>query len=348
MTTQVTNEHKEMADDQAQAASAQKPSGLPLVGSKSIPPPPSLEDTTTRGGEDRYKLHRRFDRLGRLLGDEAVEHLMQQRVVVFGLGGVGGYAAEALARSAIGHLMLVDFDDVCITNSNRQIQALRGTVGKSKADLLRDRLRLVNPQAKIESQKLFYNATRSDQLLKAPWGDGEYDFVVDCIDNVTSKLHLIATCKERNIPIVSSMGAAGKLDPLAIEIADVADTYRDPLAKDIRKNLRKKYGFPAEGPMGVTAVFSTEERQWPKELSYDGGKGFKCVCSHVSDEQQCDNKSLIDGTVSFVTGAFGFACSSVVIREMTDAMMKRAPLGKANEKKTPSPAARAKAEAPQT
>ena len=321
---------------------------LPLVGSKAIPVPPpppaalDAEDDATTGTEDRYRLHRRFDRLGRILGDEAVEHLMSQRVVVFGLGGVGGYAAESLARSAIGHLMLVDFDDVCITNSNRQIQALRGTVGKSKADLLRDRLRLVNPQAKIESQKLFYNADRSEALLTSPWGDGQYDYVVDCIDNVTAKLHLIATCKARGIPIVSSMGAAGKLDPLAIAISDLADTYRDPLAKDIRKHLRKKYDFPQEGPMGVKAVFSKEDRQWPKELSYDGGQGFKCVCARVSDEQQCDNKSLIDGTVSFVTGAFGFACSSVVVRDMTDALMKRAPLGKANARKTPGPAARAK------
>jgi ribosome-associated translation inhibitor RaiA len=144
---------------------------------------PSSEETP-------YRLHRRFDRLGRLYGDGAVTRLMNARVVIFGLGGVGGFAAEALARSAVGHLMLVDFDDVCVTNSNRQIQALKGTIGQSKAILLRDRLRLINPQATVEATQAFYNAERSEQLLTAPWGDGRYTFVVDCIDNLTAKGHL--------------------------------------------------------------------------------------------------------------------------------------------------------------
>src|SRR5262249_23174140 len=132
--------------------------------------------------ESTYRLHRRFDRLGRLYGDGVVERLMSARVVVFGLGGLGGLAAEALARSAVGHLALVDFDDVCVTNSNRQLQALRGNVGKPKADVMAERLRAVNPQAQVESVRAFYNAQRADGLLTPPWG-GDYDYVVDCIDN---------------------------------------------------------------------------------------------------------------------------------------------------------------------
>src|SRR4051812_38342632 len=119
--------------------------------------------------ETSYRLHRRFDRLGRLYGDGAVERLMRARVLVVGLGGVGSFAAEALARSAVGHLMLVDFDDVCVTNTNRQLQALKGNIGHSKAVLLQERLRLVNPQARIEAQQLFYNPERSAALLASPW-----------------------------------------------------------------------------------------------------------------------------------------------------------------------------------
>src|SRR5687768_15903226 len=176
-------------------------------------------DAPRRGDDDaaesRYKLHRRFDRLGRLYGDGAVERLMGAKVVVFGLGGVGSFAAEALARSAVGHLALVDFDDVCVTNSNRQLQALKGNVGKPKAEVLAERLRLVNPQAKVEAVRSFYNAQRADQLLTPPWG-GAYDFVIDCIDNMTAKAHLLTTCRAKGIPIVASMGAAGKRDPSQI------------------------------------------------------------------------------------------------------------------------------------
>jgi|GEM_PF-38128 len=292
---------------------------------------PVVDDHATYEGatdEDRsYKLHRRFDRLGRLFGDDAFSRLMNLRVVVFGTGGVGSYAAEALARSAVGHIMLVDFDDVCVTNTNRQLQALKGNIGKPKAQLLRDRLRLINPQAQVEAQRIFYNAERSDELLTSPWRDGRYDYVLDCIDNVTAKLHLIATCKERGIRVVSSMGAAGKLDPTQIHIDDLADTQNCALARQVRKRLREKYDFPRDGQMGVTAVYSKENRQWPRALSYDKGLGFKCVCPNRSPEHGCDNRNLIDGTAVYVTGSFGFACASAVVNDATADLMAQAPKG---------------------
>lgn len=275
-------------------------------------------------GETRYKLHRRFDRLGRLYGDDAIKSLLDARVVVFGLGGVGSFAAEALARSAIGHLALVDFDDVCVTNTNRQLQALKGNIGKPKAVILEERLRLVNPQADIVGVKAFYKREAQDELLTPPWPGRGYDFVVDAIDNLTAKAHLIATCKERGIPLVSSMGAAGKLDPTRIRIADLADTEVCRMAKDVRKILRTKYGFPQKGPMGVTAVFSDEPRAWPKELSYDEGKGFRCVCPNRSPEHGCDSRALIDGTAVFVTGAFGLSAASVVVNQLAAALRERA------------------------
>ncbi len=295
-----------------------------------------------RGAEENaYRLHRRFDRLGRLYGDGAVGKLMAARVVVIGLGGVGSFAAEALARSALGHLLLVDFDDVCVTNSNRQLQALAGNVGKPKAWVLRDRLRLINPQAKIEAKRAFYNAERADELLRAPaeWGGGPWDYVVDCIDNLTAKAHLLATCTARGIPVASSMGAAGKLDPTRLRIADLAHTYVDPLARELRKILRTKHGFPKSGPMGVQAVYSDERRAWPKALTYDGGKGFVCACPSgdevVQDVREnshaCDERNLIDGTAVFVTGAFGLACASVVVNALTAALRASAAPAKAKQ-----------------
>jgi tRNA A37 threonylcarbamoyladenosine dehydratase len=283
--------------------------------------------------ETPYRLHRRFDRLGRLLGDGAVERLMDASVVVFGLGGVGSFAAESLCRSAIGHLMLVDFDDVCVTNANRQLPALMGNIGKPKVWMMRDRLRLINPSAQIDSKRAFYNAASADELLTPPKAFGDrYDFVVDAIDNMTAKAHLLAECKKRGIPVVSSMGAAGKLDPTQLRSGDLADATVCPLARELRSILRKKYGFPTEGPMGIPVVYSTEHRHWPKALTYDHGQGFSCVCPKGDDEvkevrenlHSCDEKTLIDGTASYVTGAFGLGCAAVVVNTLTDTIRETA------------------------
>ncbi len=295
-----------------------------------VPPAPETDGEGGTLKERRYKLHRRFDRLGRLYGDDGVKLLINTRVVIFGLGGVGSFAAEAIARSAVGSLSLVDFDDVCVTNSNRQLQALKGTVGQSKAELLAERCRLINPQANVHWERLFYNAERSDALLTPPWeGVEAYDFVIDCIDNLTAKAHLIATCKEKGIPLISSMGAAGKLDPTQVKIADLAETRGCKMAREMRSILRKKHGFPQEGPMGVSAVFSEEKRTWPRLLEYDGGEGFKCICPHVSDEHGCDSRNLIDGTAVFVTGTFGLVCASHVINTLARPLIEQAPKAKA-------------------
>ncbi len=325
-----------MASDLLQLTTYDAPARAPL------PAPPAAPDAAVPMDADReYKLHRQFDRLGRLYGDEAVRILMSTRAAVFGLGGVGSFAAEGLARSAVGRLMLVDFDEVCVTNTNRQLQALRGTVGKPKADLLRDRIRLINSEARVESARAFYNHSTSDTLLACPF-DGptdQYDVVVDCIDHVASKAHLIATAKARGILTISSMGAAGKLDPTRIRIADLADTHGDPLAREIRRILRKEYGFPQKGPMGVIAVFSDEPRAWPRALSYDKGEGFKCVCPHKNPAHMCDARQLIDGTAVFVTGAFGLALSAAVVNTLTEDARQLAPAGQSRLGHTPKESA---------
>ncbi|MFT4977607.1 MAG: tRNA A37 threonylcarbamoyladenosine dehydratase [Myxococcota bacterium] len=266
--------------------------------------------------ENRYRLHRRFDRLARLCGETAMERLFQAHVLVIGLGGVGSHAAAALVRSGVGRVTLVDFDLVCITNVNRQIQAVRGTVGKPKANVLAERLRLINPQATIRAVPLFYDARISDQLLG---GKHAPDFVIDAIDNVTAKCHLLASCRERGLPVVCSTGAAGRWDPTAISVADLAATRIDPLAAAVRKMLRRIHGFPKDGPWGIPAVFSTEALQPPQELTYDKGEGFTCVCPNgENDRHDCDNRNIIWGTAGFVTGTFGLTAASVVVRAIAD------------------------------
>lgn len=266
-------------------------------------------------GETRYRLHRRFDRMGRLVGDAKMERLFASHVVVIGLGGVGSFAAESLLRSGVGRLTLVDFDRVCVTNSNRQLQAMRGTVGKLKAQVLADRLALINPQAQLEVVPRFYDAATSELILAR---QPRPDFVIDAIDNITAKCHLIAACKERALPLVSSTGAAGRCDPTALRIGDLAETRIDPLAQEVRKILRTKYGFPQEGSFGVHSVYSIERPRDPIELHYDDGLGFSCVCPGGKNEHHsCEERRLIYGTASYVTGSFGLFCASVVVNSLT-------------------------------
>ena len=263
---------------------------------------------------ENYKLHRRFDRMGRLIGDEKMKHLFQSHVMVIGLGGVGSWSAESLARSGVGTLTLVDFDEICVTNFNRQLHALDRTVGSQKVDVMADRLQKINPAASIRPCAQFYNAESSEKLFEV-----RPDYVVDAIDNVTAKCHLLAFCKERKIPVVTSTGSGGRLDPLEIKTTDLAFTTVDPLARAIRGILREKYHFSRneKEPFGIPAVFSTEPALEPRELHYDGGKGFQCVCPQGDNPYfQCENRNVIMGNASFVTGTFGLVAASIVVRDL--------------------------------
>ena len=260
-----------------------------------------------------YRLHRRFDRFARLTGDEGMERLMKSFVVVFGLGGVGSFAAESLCRSGIGRLRIVDFDDVCVTNTNRQLHALKGNIGKPKSNLMAERLRRINPMAEIDDRKLFYQAETAVELL-----EGEPDFVVDAIDQFTAKCHLIAECKKRGIPMVSSMGAAGRMDPTRIKVTDLNKTHHDKMALNVRKILREKYAFPrGRAAWGIPSVFSDEPMTLPKDLAYEAGTGFRCVCPQGQNGLlTCDRRARIDGSASFVTGTFGMVAASVAVQSL--------------------------------
>jgi tRNA A37 threonylcarbamoyladenosine dehydratase len=270
------------------------------------------KDLSQEARETRYRLHRRFDRIGRLAGDHGMARLFSSHVMVIGLGGVGSFAVEALARSGIGRLTLVDFDRVCVTNSNRQLQAVQGTVAKQKAQVLSERVRLINPQVEVRPVPLFYSARTSEELLGL-----RPNWVVDAIDNVTAKCHLIATCKAMGLPLVASMGASGRWDPTRVTICDLSETRIDPLADAVRRTLRQKYDFPSKAAFGVRAVYSDEAPSMPHELHYDGGEGFHCVCPGGANEfHSCEERRIIYGTAGFVTGAFGLACASVVVRDL--------------------------------
>jgi tRNA A37 threonylcarbamoyladenosine dehydratase len=267
--------------------------------------------------ETNYVLHRRFDRMGRLVGDTAMEKLFRTHVMIIGVGGVGSWAAESLARSGVGKITLVDFDEICITNGNRQLHALQGLIGKKKASVMAERLRKINPQNIVVDIPQFYNEENSQEIFAH-----HPDYIVDCIDNLTAKAHLLATCKKLDVPVITSSGASARMDPSQVKIKDMAETHTDPLAHQMRKILRQKYAFPREGLFDIPCVFSNETPMIPEELHYDNGEGFKCVCPQKSDLHSCDKRNVIYGTASFVTGTFGLMMASWVVKQVVQDTLK--------------------------
>lgn len=279
---------------------------------------PTPVDPTLAEHETLPRQQRRFDRSARLLGDRAMNTLLQAHVIVFGVGGVGSFAIEALARSGVGRLTLVDFDDVCVTNTNRQLHALKSTVGRAKVEVMAERCRDINPRVLVTPRELFYEAARADELLPS---DHDFDFAIDAIDNITAKCHLLDRCRRLGLPVVASMGAAARFDPTALRVADLRDTYNDPFARDVRGILRKKYGWDLSEDTGVPCVFSVERPSKPTALHYDVSVGgFQCVCPPKEDRPHtCDDRLQIEGTLPFVTGAFGLSCAGVVVRALAGA-----------------------------
>ncbi len=239
----------------------------------------------------------RFDRLALLVGEAGLARLGQASVAVFGLGGVGSYAVEALVRGGVGRLTLIDFDQVDITNCNRQIHAHDGTIGHPKALVMAQRCRSINPGVHVEPLQAFYSQETSEELLQRG-----YDYVLDCIDQITAKLHLIETCVNRQLPIISSMGAANKLDPTCIHIADLADTHKCRLARILRRELRRR-GILG----GVKTVYSTELFR-PLTL------GRRESSTQAPGSYQSQRAPL--GSSSVIPPLFGLTMAGEVIREL--------------------------------
>ena len=197
-----------------------------------------------------------FSRTQLLIGADAIKKLSESRVAVFGIGGVGGYVCEALVRSGVGHFDLIDDDKVCLTNLNRQILATRKTVGKYKAEVMAERMQEINPEVDIRIHRCFFLPENADDF---PFD--EYDYVIDAVDTVTAKLELIMRCKEKNVPVISAMGAGNKLDAGRMKIADIYETSVCPLARVMRHELRKR------GVKKLKVVYSDEQPIRPLEDS---------------------------------------------------------------------------------
>ena len=246
----------------------------------------------------------RFSGISRLYGNPSLERFSRSRVAIVGIGGVGSWIVEALARSGIGHLTLVDLDEICLSNVNRQLHAMDGQIGRLKTSAMADRIRAINPDAVIEEKHTFYSEKNAEELLS-----GGFDVVIDAIDAVRQKCHLIASCKERGIPIVTCGAAGGRRDPSCITIADLAFTHQDALLLQTRKNLRAHHGFPKAPTgkkikkFGVTAIFSTESPVYPQS---DGSVS----CDRPTEGSLRLNCDSGYGTATPVTATFGLMAAA--------------------------------------
>lgn len=248
---------------------------------------------------------RRFGGLARLFGEDGLERLRRAHVAVVGLGGVGSWAVEALARSGIGELTLIDLDDVCISNVNRQIHALDGELGKPKVEVMTRRVGAINPDCVVHALHSFFLKSNAEQILQTP-----FDAVLDAIDSPSLKCLLIASCRFRKIPITVVGAAGGRHDPTAIQVVDLAFSSGDRLLQELRRKLRRVYNFPrGDQPFGVECVVSREPPVFPTK---DG-----CISVDRAEEPdlRLDCASGF-GTASFVTGAFGLVAASRIVQRI--------------------------------
>lgn len=250
-------------------------------------------------------MSRQFARTQLLLGPEAMEKLAHSRVAVFGVGGVGGYVCEALARSGVGAFDLIDDDKVCLTNINRQIIATRKTIGKYKAEVMRERILDINPSADIRVYKCFFLPENADEF---PFD--EYDYVVDAVDTVTTKIELVMKAQEKGVRIISSMGAGNKLDASAFRVADIYKTKVCPLAKVMRRELKKR------GVKKLKVVYSEEKALTPLEDESISCRS-NCVCP-PGTEHKCTDRRAIPGSVAFVPPVAGLIIAGEVIKDLCE------------------------------
>ena len=244
-----------------------------------------------------------FSRTELLLGKEAMDKLSRARVAVFGIGGVGGNACEALVRSGVGAFDLIDDDQVCLTNINRQIIATRKTVGQDKVEVMKERILSINPKADVRTYKTFFLPENADSF---PFE--EYDYVIDAVDTVTAKLELVMRATEKGVPIISSMGAGNKLDGSQFKVADIYKTKVCPLAKVMRRELKKR------GVKKLKAVYSEEQPMRPIEDKAISCRA-NCICPPGA-ERKCTDRRDIPGSVAFVPPIVGLIIGGEVIKDL--------------------------------
>lgn len=250
----------------------------------------------------------RFGGIARLYGKVGLQKLRAAHVCVIGIGGVGAWAAEALARSGVGALTLVDLDEVCVTNINRQLHALTETVGHAKVAAMAERIRAINPDCRVTTAQTFFTGQTAAELL-AP----KFDFVLDAIDDVTNKVLLLVRCREKNLPVIACGGAGGRRELTSIRVGDLSKASHDKLLAEVRRSLRKEHGFPAEQlAMGVPCVYSVERTVFPQ------ADGSVCEMRSAAEDGTKLNCNGGLGSATFVTGAFGFAAAGFVVRKIAE------------------------------
>ena len=244
-----------------------------------------------------------FARTQLLLGEKAMEKLKNSRVAVFGVGGVGGYSVEALARSGVGAIDIIDDDKVCLTNINRQIIADTKSIGKYKVDVAKERILSINPKCKVTTYRCFYLPENSSEFDFA-----NFDYVIDAVDTVTAKINLVMQANESNVKIISSMGAGNKLDPTAFMVSDIYKTSVCPLAKVMRRELKKR------NIKKLKVVYSKEEALVP-EKDESISCSSHCVCP-PGTERKCTDRRAIPGSVAFVPSVVGLIIAGEVIKDL--------------------------------
>lgn len=243
----------------------------------------------------------RFAGIARLYGEQGLAALRTSRVCVVGLGGVGSWSVEALARSGVGRLTLVDLDEVCLSNANRQLHTLTTTVGRSKASVLAERVRLISPDIEVEAIEDFFTESSAERIL----GTG-FDAVIDAIDSFRSKCLLLAQCRDRGIPVVTVGGCGGRIDPSRVRLDDVSKSHGDALLAMVRKRLRQEFGFPRRGRWNVACVYSDE----PQRFVDSAGEIKATRPENTATGMDCDGGL---GAASFLTGTFGFLAAKAAI-----------------------------------
>lgn len=250
-----------------------------------------------------------FSRTELLFGKDAMERLNKSRVAVFGIGGVGGYVCEALVRSGVGAFDLIDDDKVCLTNLNRQIIATRKTVGKYKADVMKERMLEINPEVDVRIHKCFFLPENADEF---PFE--EYDYIVDAVDTVTAKIELIMKAKEKGIPVISSMGAGNKLDASQFRVADIYQTKVCPLARVMRRELKKR------GVKELKVVYSEEKPTRPiNDMAISCRTN--CICPPGA-KHKCTERRDIPGSVAFVPAVAGLIIAGEVVKDLGMEVLK--------------------------
>lgn len=244
-----------------------------------------------------------FSRTQLLIGEEGIAALRDARVAVFGIGGVGGYVVEALARSGVGHFDLIDDDKVCLTNINRQIIATRKTVGQYKVDVMKDRILSINPDAEVVTHRCFYLPETASEFDFA-----SYSYVVDAVDTVTAKIDIIMQAQAAGVPVISSMGAGNKMDPTKFAVTDIYKTTMCPLAKVMRRELKKR------GVKKLKVVYSTEKAIRPKEDMSISCR-TNCICPPGA-AHKCTERRDIPGSIAFVPSVAGLIVAGEVVKDL--------------------------------